>query len=464
MALTYVKETVNEIPRKALGPELAEEVEEGEPVNFLLVGADSIANLPEDHPLRNTRGENLLLTDTLIVMRLDPETGTMSALSIPRDLYVPISGFGSEERINTALALGDSGTLLRTVQDYFDIPIHYYVQVDFNGFLELIDLMGGINVWVEHAVRDPKAQLEISETGCVNLSPEQALGYVRSRTMEALVDGSWVRIDGRSDLGRIERQQEFLVAVLRRAIAKGARNPFTLNDMLKAGAKSVSLDDRLTLDDLQTYGEQFRDMRPEELQRYSLPLYDDQVGSEEDGTLQLILRLVADEAQPVLNVFRGAADQQSFRVTVYNGNGATRGAGNAADELTLAGFEVAAALDADRSDYSRTIIRYVPSQADRAQLLGSWLVNGAELQEIAESDGTVQLIVGQDFAGVRSEAGPVPALPTAPLPEPAQPGDDEPPVLDSSEPVPLPVATPVADAAPLPGEIEPISVTDTRCG
>ncbi len=192
LILAYVKETVSDLDRVSFGSQLdnpeappaagvdaaddtGEPVEELEPaLNFLLVGVDSIATLPSDHPLRQTRS-GTQLTDTLIVLRVDPNTGAASAVSIPRDLWVPLAG-GPEGKVNSALAFTGELGLVQTVQDALDIPIHRYIQVDFNGFLELIRILGGIDVWLDYPLRDPKAQFEVLRTGCVTLSPDEALG------------------------------------------------------------------------------------------------------------------------------------------------------------------------------------------------------------------------------------------------------------------------------------------------
>ena len=144
--LAYAKDTVSSIPRTAFGNILTQEttgpvqsenlesVETSDPIenleretiNFFLIGTDSVASLPEGHRLRQTRSAAQLLTDTLIVLRLDTgessdggaETTDVSVVSIPRDLWVPISGYGGEhQKINSLLAFTGPQTLVQTVRD-----------------------------------------------------------------------------------------------------------------------------------------------------------------------------------------------------------------------------------------------------------------------------------------------------------------------------------------------------------
>ena len=108
VVLAYTRETVSTIPRIGFGASLStpeeEQNVEGVPIqpalNFLLVGVDSIGNLPNDHPLRVSR-DLTTLTDTMIILRVEPETGDAYAISIPRDLWVPIA-----EPVGYAAALG----------------------------------------------------------------------------------------------------------------------------------------------------------------------------------------------------------------------------------------------------------------------------------------------------------------------------------------------------------------------
>lgn len=419
VVLAYAKETVSGIGRISFGDMLAAEdspasadgtEDEGDqpdedlkpPLNFLLVGVDSIANLPAEHILRQTRG-GTQLTDTLIVFRVDPNTGAASAMSIPRDLWVPIDG-GAEDKINSALAFSGETGLVATVQNELDIPIHRYIQVDFNGFLELMRTIGGIDVFIEYPLRDRKAQFEVLQTGCVNLTPDQALGYVRSRTLQALVDGEWRLVDARSDLGRIDRQQDFLVLALNKAFSAGLTNPATLKGIVDNVTSFVTLDDRLTPQELVELAEDFRAFSGDELERLTLPVVVGTAGS------RSVVRLVEGEAQEVLAVFRGEKEQTPrVRIAILNGTGVAGVASEVELVVNERGFNVVDTDNADSFGYDETVIRFDPSQAADAEVLERWLVNGAVLEpRDEEGGGPMELIVGTDYEGLLETPRPAP--------------------------------------------------------
>jgi len=321
--LAYTSETVGKIPRTAFGDILSSQSTEGkEPLNFLLIGSDSIANLPEDHPLRWTSGRSSLqlLTDTLIVLRLDSSEGEngnvkASALSIPRDLHIPVSGYQDTwMKINSVVYFTSKPTLVQSIQDFLQIPIHHAVEVDFNGFMRLFETLGGLDVYLEYPLRDRKAQLDIPISGCVSLTPEQALGLVRTRKLQAYVENfdgwygqapnAWVTVDGTGDFGRQERQQDFLILALQQAFNSGFRNPLKISQIIDEvlGGGFVTLDDRLTPDNAINLAQQFKDFRPNQLQKYLLPtVYDFALISGEELSVQT---LVESKAEPILEVFR----------------------------------------------------------------------------------------------------------------------------------------------------------------
>ncbi|MBB33054.1 MAG: hypothetical protein CL455_05340 [Acidimicrobiaceae bacterium] len=343
--LAYTSDTVGQIPRTAFGNTLTSQSTEGEePLNFLLIGSDSIANLPEDHPLRWTSGRSSrqLLTDTLIILRLDSSGAGVgevkaSALSIPRDLYLPIAGYRDTwEKVNSLVYFTDKPTLVQSLQDFLEIPIHHVVEVDFNGFMRLFETLGGLDVYLEYPLRDRKAQLDIPISGCVSLTPEQALGLVRTRELQAYVDNfdgwygsapnAWVRVDGAGDFGRQERQQDFLILALQQAFDSGFRNPLKISQIVDEilGGGFVILDDRLTPENAINLAQQFKDFRPNELEKYLLPTVYDFANE------LSIQRLVEARADPILDYFRGvtSSEDESQNTENENSEDDTSGAAN----------------------------------------------------------------------------------------------------------------------------------------
>ena len=315
--LAYTSETVGKIPRISYGQTLtAESPSSNESLNFLLIGSDSIANLPEGDYLRKASGRSTkqLLTDTLIILRLDSAgNSSASALSIPRDLYVPISGYrDSWQKINSIVYFTDKPTLVQTIRDVLGIPIHHVVEVDFNGFMRLFETIGGLDVYLEYPLKDRKAQLNIPESGCVTLTPLQALGLVRTRELRAYVENFdgwygpspnvWVRVDGTGDFGRQARQQDFLILALQQAFDSGFRNPLKITEIIQEvlGGGFVTLDDRLTPEKAIQVAQQFRNFQPNDLKKYQLPTVYDFANE------LSIQRIIESQAEPILEIFRGS--------------------------------------------------------------------------------------------------------------------------------------------------------------
>jgi polyisoprenyl-teichoic acid--peptidoglycan teichoic acid transferase len=408
--LGYAYAKYSRLARVELGSVLTERSSSDSPQNFLLVGVDSAASLDEDDPVRDGRSEvGGLRSDTMMILRVDPASERASLLSLPRDLWVPLAS-GGNQRINAAIQHGGPEELIDTIEEYLGIPINHYVQVDFGGFRDLVAVIDGVEVYFDHAARDRNSGLVVEQPGCVMLSPDQALAYVRSRHYQSYRNGRW-RTDPTGDLGRISRQQDFIVRALRRAVDKGIRNPVTLDNLVDAALDTVTVDDLLKADDIIDLASRFRGFNPDLLDLYALPIEDDTVGG------AAILRLVDTRAQPILDLFRGtsaaAVTPDGVRVRVLNGSGVPGQAGGASDALVAAGFTSAGTGEAETFEIPRTVVRYPAGQEAAADLVARHLVAGAALEAVEGSVGAdVVLVTGADFAGVR--AAPLPATPTTP--------------------------------------------------
>ncbi|MBC7334518.1 MAG: LCP family protein, partial [Actinobacteria bacterium] len=153
-----------------------------EPVSVLILGIDTRDN-------ESDRGR----ADTIMLLYLDPGRNRGSLLSIPRDTLVEIPGHG-KDKINAAYAYGGEELMIETVSQFLDADINHYITVDFQGFVELIDALGGVDIVIDRPLIDPKSGANFS-AGKHHLTGEQALSYTRSRSTEL------------GDIGRIQRQQ-----------------------------------------------------------------------------------------------------------------------------------------------------------------------------------------------------------------------------------------------------------------
>lgn len=410
-ALAYGYEKYGQIPRVEIGETLSvtEEDDDGAavPENFLIVGVDSAAGLDPDDPLVRSRAEVTgLRSDTMMVLRVDPASTRAALLSLPRDLYVPIPGAGNG-RINEAIEIGGPELLVETIQDYLGIPINHYAQVDFFGFRRLVRAIDGVPLWFPYAVRDQRSGLHVPEPGCVTLDAGNALGFVRSRAYQEFVDGGW-RTDPTGDLGRIRRQQQFIIAALERSVDKGMRNPVTLDELIDSTLDAVTIDDTLDGGDLLELGRRFRRFEPSDLDVYQLPVVDATVGG------AAVLRLQSQAAEDVLDIFRAGdpteLTEDAVRVRVLNGTGEPGQAAATATELRDAGFPIGGTGDATRLGVERTEVRYPSGREAAADLVRRWLASGAELVVDDDVDD-VTVVTGADWDGLRDE--PLPAPPTS---------------------------------------------------
>ena len=404
--LAYVYTKYSRLSRVALGAVLTQPEDEDSAQNFLLVGVDSAADLAADDPARAGRGNvGGLRSDTVMVLRVDPEVERASLLSFPRDLWLPLAS-GGNQRINAAIQRGGPGNLVDTIEQYFGIPIHHYVQVDFAGFEELVDEVDGVSVYFPTPVRDTHSMLDIDDSGCITLNGRQALAYVRSRHLQRYEDGRW-RTDPSGDLGRVSRQQDFIIRALHRAVAQGARNPLTLDQLVDAGLATVTVDDLLTADDIIHLGAAFRAFDPGSLVTYSLPTRSGSAGGAS------ILRLEDDEAQPILDRFRGTdrgeLRPRDVRVLVLNGSGINGHAARTSEGLTAAGFGAAGTGEAERFDVTQPLVRYTSGNEAKARLVARYLEPAGQLELVdGPLEADVVVVTGASLTGVRTSAGPEP--------------------------------------------------------
>ncbi len=402
VGLTYVERQVSDVPRLNIGGVLDDKPASGEAQNFLLVGVDNGTGLDQGDPVLYGR-EDTLNTDTIMVLRVEPGSERASLLSFPRDLWVPVAGTSSKGKINSALSLGGPERLIQTIQQNFGIPINHYVQVDFAGFKNLVSAIDGVPIYFPWPARDENTGLLVEEPGCVTLDPDQALAFARSRYFQIYENGRW-RFDESSDFGRISRQQTFIRASMKRAVAKGVRNPFTLNQLIGVGQQSVTLDNSLTTEQIVDLGMQFRDFDPDQLDIYTVPGRD---ATTAGGAA--VVYVDEKAAQPIFDLFRGVdtgADAvPTARVEVRNGSG-TSGQGRAAlDALASAGFVPVGSSDASDFAYPTTVIRYAPGQELAAAHVARFVDGTPEFEEDPSlaDEADVVLVTGQDFTAIRTQ-------------------------------------------------------------
>ena len=264
----------------------------------MLVGSDSRANADPSSPDAGGIGSADEVTgsrsDTIMILRLDKADDSASILSIPRDLWIA----ADRSRINASFNDGPA-SLVQTITTAAElkIPVQHYVEVDFGGFKELVDALGGVQVCFEHPTRDTNSGLNITEPGCPTLSGVEALAYARSRHYEELIDGEW-REDPTADLGRTKRQRDFVNRSMQAALEKIKADPFASGRLIEAIGTSINVDS--ALDPLGAV-DKLRSAVSGGIVTYSLPV----VGKTIKGNAVL---LPGDGAEAVLDYFRGVTD------------------------------------------------------------------------------------------------------------------------------------------------------------
>ena len=174
--------------------------------NYLLVGSDSREGLTAAQRKEYATGKAAgRRTDSIILVHVPQGGGKPALISIPRDSYVPIPGHASN-KINAAFAFGGPKLLVETVEQVTDLHVDGYVEIGFAGFASVVDSVGGVDICVPFRMNDKKAGINLRK-GCQVLDGKNALGYVRARYS-----------DPRGDIGRAERQRQFLAAIMKKAL------------------------------------------------------------------------------------------------------------------------------------------------------------------------------------------------------------------------------------------------------
>ena len=452
----YVQHKLGQIKRVEL-PALAGDTP-GAVMNVLLVGSDSRANIsgPEAAGFGKDQVSGQR-SDTIMLLHVDPREQKAAIISVPRDLYVPIANTGFSDRVNAAFALGGPDQLVATVQRALGITIHHYVQVDFVGFKDIVDTVGGVTMYVPYPVRDSGSGLDLGRGGCWELDGNKGLSWVRSRNMEFLINGVW-QADGRGDLGRIERQQDFIRRMMKKALSSGVTNPLQLNRLISVGVRDVTFDSALSTKDLTELGRRFSSLDPDRVVLRTLPTDPADI----DG--KSVLKLQPAQAQPMIDLLNGkmpvdavtpttvagtgvtsttaapttvpaGVKPSDVKVRVLNGIGTAGAAAKVATGLTGQGFVVADKGDAPALA-PKTTITHGPGQRAKAQLVQSTLLTPAVLQEDATLRSVdVNLLLGADFTGLKpsvsagtaTTVAPTTTLPAQINPVPLPKGTEKPP-------------------------------------
>jgi LCP family protein required for cell wall assembly len=234
----------------------------GDAANILLLGSDSrvSAGNPEDWTAGGQR------TDAIMILHLTADRKTASVTSIPRDSWVDIPGHG-KNKINAAFSFGGPTLMVRTVESLTGVRIDHVVVIDFTGFKEITDALGGVRICVPKTVSD---KIGTVKAGCQTMGGEEALQYVRQR--KTLAGG---------DFDRVRRQQNWIRAVLKKLSARGTlTNPLKLNSALDALTSATASDDAFTIDEMSDIALDYQGADVNDVAFFTAPLASPSTGKE----------------------------------------------------------------------------------------------------------------------------------------------------------------------------------------
>ncbi|MGQ9715122.1 MAG: LCP family protein, partial [Anaerolineae bacterium] len=405
-------------------------------INILVLGIDQRRG--EQGPYR---------TDTMILVSVDPARKQVGMLSIPRDLYVTIPGYG-ENRINMANFIGDrdkypgGGPALakRTLEYNYGVRVDFYIRVNFDGFERIIDTIGGVDILVEKEIRDDTFPDEhygydplYIPAGLIHMDGKLALKYARTR-------------HGDSDIYRARRQQQVILAVkdkitqmnlapslllklpeLMRTFSDSVETDIPVDQAIQLAQMAMEWDlstvETAVIDDSMTV-RHFTETGADVL----LPLNDkvralmEQMFGEGEASTPTAPVATPQEMDQALQEARRQADAQSrqaalqqrlaadgARIIVLNGTGRPDLAPQVADYLKNMGLHVVAFGDADRSDYAQTVlVDYTGKEFTVSQLVGLFQVRPENVRRspVLKDEVDVRLIVGADFQWPTASARP----------------------------------------------------------
>jgi polyisoprenyl-teichoic acid--peptidoglycan teichoic acid transferase len=399
--------------------------------NYLIIGSDTREFVSNEIDVEafgpNEGGKN---SDTLMVAHVEPGSQRTLVVSFPRDLLVDVPGLPGKNKINAAYGTGGPQSVVEMLKVNFDIDIHHYLEVDFESFRQVVFAIGNVNTYFPYAARDEQTGLSIPYGGgCYPLDGDYALAYVRSRSLEYLIDGEW-ELTGQDapDIYRIQRQQDFIRKLAGIAISRSLGDPFVAIDVADRVLQYVRLDEGVGRDEVNSLIKAFRTVDvndPSSVQFETVPV----TPNPADAGSSLVL---ADGGEDMINRVRTFGDNtprppsvlpSQVNVKVLDGNG--RGEASViAEELVKLGFVAGAGAKAP-NPVAITEIRYPAGQVAAAKLMLSYFEDARIVLDPDLSD-RLQVVVGASYANLTvptttTTLSPAPGagpVTTAPAPEP----------------------------------------------
>lgn len=394
------------------------------PMTILLMGSDSRQG-DNDGGYGDPSVYTGERSDTTILLHVGADRSFATAVSIPRDTWVtipqcPRTGSGEmaggfEDKFNIAFEIGGPGCTQKLVEEMTGLEIDHFAVIDFAGFKQVVDSLGGVEVCLTEAVNDPQSKL-VLPAGTSVVNGEEALAFVRAR--KTLSDGS--------DLSRIKRQQAFLSSMIRKATDTDLLlNPVKLYSVLDSATSSLTTDPGLAQRDvLQDTVLSTRGVRPEDITFLTMPWVERGDGANVLMDVERSAALWASIAndEPWIKTKKstdaqndgaanGLINPADISIAVLNGSGVAGRAGQLGALLADQGFTVVNIADADRSDYTVTEIRYPSGQQAVGEAIASALPGAIAVEDVSGS--AITIVIGTDFSSLNPFTPPTDSNPSA---------------------------------------------------
>lgn len=354
---------------------LTERSANDEPLNILIIGSDS-------------RNGEAARSDTLILMRVDFQKNKVYFVSIPRDMRVYIPGQGMA-KINAAFSYGQASLAIRTVEQFLNLDLNHYAVIDFQGFKQMVDALGGVTVDVKEPIIDRSYSYRMYiPKGKIKMDGKLALNYVRYR-------------HGDSDFKRAERQQNFIKALAKQVLTVKAltKLPTLVNILNKNLETDMSKREMLSL------GGYLRTVKDKQIETITVPGEPETVDGQSYvipdryKTELIIERIEAGKSLKPLKTKRSSfTPQLPAYLTVLNGTGKAGLARQASKILAAEGLKVINTGNARHFRYQQTEIQYHPLMSKKAKEIQYLFFKTARLVPDAKlKKQSLIVILGRDY-------------------------------------------------------------------
>lgn len=274
LAFTTVTASINKIDAFAGIEKRPEKISSA--VNYLLVGSDTREGLSKAE-LKELRVGSVATaagkrSDSMLLVHISKARDKAVLISIPRDSFALIPSYTNKagkviparhSKINSAFNWGGAPLLIQTIEEMTQLKIDHYVEVNFAGFAQVVDALGGIEVCTKKDIDDPKSHLVLA-AGVHTLNGIESLKYVRTR-----------EFDGMGDIGRMQRQQAFMSSVLKKATSAGVLlNPITMTSFINSSLDAVTTDEGLQSAELISLAKGMKSLATSNIRTLTVPLSD----------------------------------------------------------------------------------------------------------------------------------------------------------------------------------------------